>query len=62
MRHVSNLAAVIPVISLALNWPVILTCTSAALAIVWYVILISEKIYHWTKKNKYDLEKLNSDD
>lgn len=62
-HHVANLATLLTaVLSLTLNGPAVLTYTSAALAIIWYVILIGEKIYQWTRKDKYDLDRLNDDE
>ena len=52
-HHAANIAAiVIPTLSFSLNGPAVLTYTTSVLGIVWYGLLIGEKIYHWTKRRK----------
>jgi hypothetical protein len=61
-HHVANFAALIPLLSFSFNGPAILTFVSAALAIVWYCIIIGEKVYHWTRKRKTELAPPDTDD
>lgn len=52
-HHTANIAAVgIPIVSLSLNWPLILTLTTSALGAVWYLILIGKEVYSWFKRKK----------
>lgn len=51
VHHAANTAAVtFPLMSLWLNAPQILTVVTAVLGVVWYCILIGEKIYTWWKR------------
>ena len=51
IHHAANTAAVtFPLMSLLLNAPQILTVVTAILGVIWYSILIGEKIYNWRKR------------
>jgi hypothetical protein len=54
IHHSANAAAiVIPVMSSWLNGPLILTYLTGALGIIWYCILIGEKIIAWKRRHDY---------
>jgi hypothetical protein len=51
IHHAANAAAiVIPVMSSLLNGPMILTYLTGTLGVIWYCILIGEKIATWRKR------------
>lgn len=51
IHHSANLAAVtIPVMSAALHGPQILTYGTASAGLVWYAILITERLCFWLKR------------
>jgi hypothetical protein len=52
IHHSANAAAVtIPVLSAWLNAPVLLTVVTSILGIVWYCILIGEKVLAWKQRH-----------
>jgi len=51
IHHAANTAAVVfPIMSLWLNAPMILTIITGVLGVIWYCILIGEKIMAWRNR------------
>jgi uncharacterized integral membrane protein len=51
IHHAANTAAVaFPLLTFWLNAPQILTITTAVLGVIWYCILIGEKVWSWRRK------------
>lgn len=53
IHHAANTAAIIiPLMSISLHGPEILSYTTASLGIVWYAILIGERIASWISRRR----------
>lgn len=57
-HHAANAAAIIiPTMSFLLNAPQILTGLTAFLGVIWYAILIGEKLIGWVKQSRNPRDK-----
>jgi hypothetical protein len=53
IHHAANFAAItIPVVSFSLNGPEAFTYITSILGIIWYLILITERVVSWFKQKK----------
>lgn len=52
-HHAANVSAIaIPVISVSLNGPLILSYATGVLGVIWYLILIAERVNAWIQRRK----------